>query len=871
MAAEAAVAAATGMGLFGYNRANYMFDAEFRFERFCATREYGNQQSEQYRNDIRNMAAYYATKNALWATTASLCMALCVACYCAGRLGLHGPSPMAWLIGLWYLNTASAFGYMAICIWLSMHSGFRARAAATHLLTRKVRLPVPTLKQLDRARKFASEFEQQNVSDILRVPYFSNNGAPKTDSAHFEEPTSKGGRSRSAPASRRTRPSSWIREEFREDYSTEFAGTIDGPSPEIPVPEHFQMFAAIQETFYQYDVYARICIFLGFECFLNGLCYYGFGQINIELRAFWVAYATVFVIAVLLGLILRFDIIPDDGTKKHYLPHCEWLGPLATLPAGIACSLDFAVEFDMTSVTFCWILIVIAYVMELIFALRILELIIPDSAKGGKDMPPGTPGGPQLIPKTWSVPTSFYHVIYQVLPPTKLQPGQNDIVREIKKGNGGIANEVINGEMPASSSKASSSKGSASSSGSEDETGETKRFHSPSPAWAQSKDVQPWKLVVAMQAVQCVGWVFLIFGNLVDIAIGEQGLVTAPHWSRPPMSRQSMDIHELGTPIGLPWAAAENPFIPEQMAWHEEKRHVGIENLGRRLQETHSQVGFSQALQNLVATVQQAEAGPKIAPEPISWPSFFEPQLLACGPNGALAAFTPRGFGSAVQLGGPRTEIKKTMSIQLGGLMHLPPLVGAHWGNAGLTVVTRHGHLAHCPGSRPLAGSWACGPAEGAPAKLPVPEGARLAAAAATWINGKLHAAMIDEAMPDLVALFTHEQSSWMPMGEMPVPRGQSGRGARASLSFVGDGDLLVATDAGAVLRRRMHDGAIIASAMHSHAEHKADWQGACGIQHESASGVAHLRLREALHAVHPEVIAVELIHGAAGKPLFFQ
>ena len=39
----------------------------------------------------------------------------------------------------------------------------------------------------------------------------------------------------------------------------------------------------------------------------------------------------------------------------------------------------------MTSVTFCWILIVIAYVMELIFALRILELIIPDSAKGGKD------------------------------------------------------------------------------------------------------------------------------------------------------------------------------------------------------------------------------------------------------------------------------------------------------------------------------------------------------------------------------------------------------------------------------------------------------------------------------------------------------
>eukprot|EP00972_Heterocapsa_arctica_P085106 12540463-Heterocapsa_arctica.AAC.1 len=58
-----------------------------------------------------------------------------------------------------------------------------------------------------------------------------------------------------------------------------------------------------------------------------------------------------------------------------------------------------------------------------------------------------------------------------------------------------------------------------------------------------------------MQAVQCATWVFLIFGTIIDVAIGEQALVTAPHWSRPPMTRPVMEIHEIGTPLGFPWPA----------------------------------------------------------------------------------------------------------------------------------------------------------------------------------------------------------------------------------------------------------------------------------------------------------------------------
>ena len=60
-----------------------------------------------------------------------------------------------------------------------------------NLLTRKFRVPVPSMRQLDKARRFSSEFEQQQWGDIFRVPYMANPGVPKTDET-------TGGRARSA-------------------------------------------------------------------------------------------------------------------------------------------------------------------------------------------------------------------------------------------------------------------------------------------------------------------------------------------------------------------------------------------------------------------------------------------------------------------------------------------------------------------------------------------------------------------------------------------------------------------------------------------------------------------------------------------------
>ncbi|CAE8649722.1 unnamed protein product, partial [Polarella glacialis] len=969
--ASAGAATAAGFGLFGYNRENFLYDAELRFERFTAGREFAVAQQEQFRSDIKALTALTAKKNGMYAVVATLDMALCIALYCAGRLGLHGASPPGWIEGLWLTNNAASFSFMAVAIMLAMHAMLRAQSASAHLLTRKIRVPVPSLKQLDKARKFASEFEQQNWTDIFRVPYMNNNGAPKTDE--------KAGRARSASPERRSttnKASSWIREEYETDRAGTVSGTAVNNLPGDVAPEHFRLYAACQKEWVEYDVYARVSIFLGFTCYIQSLAFYGLGHINIELKAVWVAFATSWTITVLQVLLLRFDLISGRQRQKERLPHCQWCGPLATVCASIGMALDFRVKFDPTVIAISWVFIFGAYILQFIYALRLLELVLPDNVIGQFKAEESI--GDSWWPASWqNIPSTFAHVLYIVAPPTRLQPGQIDTVRETVHGSGPdpfdvagepigapgtqkvspgqdvaaqanyldsvfewalseqvfenlsesskktvqdtfgafsvakrdansstgakvfqdcimsmeamIAFEGMNEKEGAPGGYSSDSGGSAGSSDDEaepDYTWDGRKVNQKTEATPvnQKKGMLPWRMVSTVQAVLVGCWVFMILAMWVDYFIGEQGLVTAPHWSKPPMSRMSLPHHELGTPFGFPWAAGAKPFLPEQFAWHEEKRepessvivgesppHAGEEPHERRLSSETAVVDHgSNLLSAIHGIMNMIPSQPAIADGhalSVSWPGFFEPRLLACGPHG-IAALTPHGVGALVTL---TPEQQTAKSFRLSGLMNLPALLSASWQpSEELLVITHAGDLASCP--RPAAGDvWACGAAPGG--RLPLPEGTRLLAAAASWLSSssgkpQLHVAFIDKAVPDLVALFALAGSDWLPIGEVQVPDSD-----KASVSFVGDGELLIATGAGAILRRRLQDGAVMASSTHPWgASHSStQWQGACGVHHAPEGSLAHLRLHraEGSQAWLPEIVASNLKDLASGLPLF--
>lgn len=510
-----------------------------------------------------------------------------------------------------------------------------------------------------------------------------------------------------------------------------------------------------------------------------------------------------------------------------------------------------------------------------------LEIVLPDN-----DMSAMTERlGAAFLPEGWkNVPSAFTHVYYFVAPPSKLQPGQHDLVREIRQGGGGAFDEVLSGKGHSASSRAA-----------EKAIDDDRKYYKDMPEFAFDKHVAPWKMVSTIQLVVCINWVFLICGTMVDVIIGDQGLVTAPHWSRPPMTRQSYKPHELGTPLGFPWAAGDKPFLPEQMAWHEEKRHADEFNLGsRRLQGIAARspsFDLSTAIADLLDAMPSAEqltaASLATRASAVTWPEFFEPRLLACGPvhdekSSLVAALTPRGFGTVTRVGHGVAEVAS--AFKLAGITGLPPLVGASWSADqadGLTLVSRAGHLVACPGRAPSAGGvWKCGAGQ----RLPLEEGEQLLAAATAVLPGvggtggmsTMHAAVVHASVPDVVAIFVQEGEAWVPLGEVSVPRGQSRRAAGPpSLAFV-DGDLLVTTATGQLLRRRLRDGLVVASAVHGLGGES--WRAACGLLHNPEGGIAHLRLRRSSSAAfEPELITTsvplhlgtELASGAGGP--FFQ
>ncbi|CAJ1402533.1 unnamed protein product [Effrenium voratum] len=234
---------------------------------------------------------------------------------------------------------------------------------------------------------------------------------------------------------------------WMQEFETDRAGTLTSgtvqPGALLPAdaaPEHFRLYAAVQKEWFQYDIYARVCMLLGFSSFVQSLAFYGNGHIVVELRAFYVAHATAFTLEVLHVLLLRFDIIQGrvkstDRTPAWFL----WLGPVSVLFATVGMSLDFHVHFSIVVVIFTWICIFGAYVCQICYQLRILEVILPDDLRNPLKIEETI--GDAWWPASWRCPSAFAHVLYFVAPPNRSQPGQFDIVREVKEGAQGNAFE----------------------------------------------------------------------------------------------------------------------------------------------------------------------------------------------------------------------------------------------------------------------------------------------------------------------------------------------------------------------------------------------------------------------------------------------
>jgi len=414
------------------------------------------------------MTELTASKLDVFHTVATLFMSICAALSCAGRIGMHGAAPPGWLMGLYSGHIFTALLYFGTSVWLGMHGSLMAQASMTRMLTQKVRLPIPSLSQIDGARTFGSTFELQKGRDLFRVPFMrhphdkpepaeassgdsdggtKDKGVTKAKKKQYkakrfgDEPKkpygdwgfAKGAFKNEFGSSARDTVPSWIRDEQVVDKGQGCVGGDASVAAELheahQAPAHFQAYHEAQQDWWPYDVNARIALLAGVMQVIYAVMYYIIGTVTAELRAFWIAWSAPMLFCAVQAMILRMDILHTRNKGSRCLPNAEWAGHIAPYFAVAAETLEIRLWYSPATVVITWILVILCYTGHLIAALRLYDLARPDSPQ---DKEREDEAGKSWWPQSWKVPLAFSESLWILAPPKKLERGQHDMITEMK-------------------------------------------------------------------------------------------------------------------------------------------------------------------------------------------------------------------------------------------------------------------------------------------------------------------------------------------------------------------------------------------------------------------------------------------------------
>lgn len=812
-AAGAAAAAEVGVELFEYNRRNYMFDQKLHWARFNLGANLAIAQVEQYRQDVADLTALTTGRMDLYHALAAMIGTIATAILAEGRLGLNAPAPPSWHMGLVMVNLAGAYVFLGLTIWMAMHAALRAGSASTHMLTRFVRLPVPGLWMLDRARKFLASFEEQPLREAFRIPFFRHQFADKQLNEKQLE--------MDPDALRRTRHGNdvpaWYRMEKVIDQSEPYESMMPLQARGT-APEHFEVYREIQNEWWPFDVYSRLSLFISLMHLTHCWTYQAIGHYFSETRSIFAAGCVVIPVSTFQQILLTLDIMPSHGER---LP-LQRLAPFAQFLAWIGLCIEYKRWWDQAEAIIGYICVYSCYAIHIIYTLQLLRICSPDydRAPDQSEVPAGS-----WWPGSWALPRAFKHAIWLVAPPRHLEEGQNDLAGEVRaeaQSVSAAAKQGIDIERKCSKRR---------------DVHRALGTQGESPAWF---NVRTGLLAILLS------WCYLVIGFSVDLvnqgtphpsllsAPGLPDMLRDPRY-RPPKfgSDEAPEAGTGGIEMGL--AKGMRPFAVERRLQNDMLTACGMgethcQNLAERMTNLLPQLG------NIIAgrtrKIMQMEPMPPVdtvlmqtfeGRVNIRWPALFHPRLLACGSSSVgkvLVALAQHGRGALIVAPAIRDSSEdinaKALAFSLQGTAAYGPLLSATWDAFGLLLSTASGVLLECPGEGPDEGIWRCQPLSGL--NLPF-ERTQLSrgsvAVSRSEGSNKVSAFEIAVAFPGerAVSVFSHSGTTddfWIPTGEVQIST------EVASMAFSPtERELLVATVDGGVSRLNLRQGSTQAVSHH--------------------------------------------------------
>jgi len=271
--------------LFDYNRENYKFDQEQRLERDMQRVEMQIERFDLFREDIEDLVKLTVDKMDMYHIVGALFLSFTALVYCEGIISGFQPP---FFLGQYFLTVAASFVYLLLAVWLSMYASIASHSFGVRLRTRYVRLPIPNLSQIQSLTTKLSDFEQQGISKVMRIP-FGPQGAQKWElQAERKGEGQSQGQGQSQPSASSAPPSSSQRAALpevrlaeagdigfgREDILMEAAASVPG--------KHVELFRKLQAKWQCYDAYSRISMALGVNQMIQSVNYFVVGYTMIQ-------------------------------------------------------------------------------------------------------------------------------------------------------------------------------------------------------------------------------------------------------------------------------------------------------------------------------------------------------------------------------------------------------------------------------------------------------------------------------------------------------------------------------------------------------------------------------------------------------------
>lgn len=378
------VIAALGLGakeLFNYNRENFKFDQDQRIEREALRLEMQVKRFELFREDVRDLVQLTVDRMDVYHLVGALFLEFCIILFCEGRVQASAPP---FLLSLFLLSNACAFIYLMLAVWLSMHASIASHSFGVRLLTRFVRLPIPSIKQITALRSNLKDYERQGVANLLRLPFQDRQEwkqvhgvdeneiqqevspmvlAPDASEARLRKATfaahapktyleTKADAPDSVPSTGVPVAQSIGKKSAPSKSSSQSSPTKEAPRTDLhhlaeemqlpmlggddllqansgALPErHVQLFRQLQSKWQCYDAYCRVCMGLGVNQMLQALSYYCICHTLVENRSPSTGYALVVLFQ---STTIALAVLDLAGLKRREILAIQVVGILPCL------------------------------------------------------------------------------------------------------------------------------------------------------------------------------------------------------------------------------------------------------------------------------------------------------------------------------------------------------------------------------------------------------------------------------------------------------------------------------------------------------------------------------------------------------------